>query len=380
MDHRLKAALLILPAFLLGLGVELHGDSPTGWSLIIQQGGSTKGAAVILNCSTNVTCSLSGGVVTVTASGGGGGGITALTQDVSASGSGSVAATVQGIDTVPLCTGFSPTNAQFLQYTTGSSPDPCWTAATASSGGGTASYGTYSSLPGTSSSGQIYVQTDGPYSFIANGSSGWQPFIQATNGGTITLPVPSGYSWGNQPSGDTVTTTHGGEIITAVGTSGDNWATRRVEAVPSTPWSIQMAFQLTPWNMEYTNAGIVAFNSTSGAGVVCGIGSNVIPSTVPARVLLYQEWNSYTSINGSSPFLDAYLPGTLAWIKMYNDGTNIHCYESTTGGVTWNLYFTQALSTFYNGASVNSVGYGYDLNNSTISGTLWLLHWLQGTS
>ncbi len=43
--------------------------------------------------------------------------------------------TVEGINGVPLCTGFSPTNGQNLQYTTASSPNPCYTAAT--SGGGT---------------------------------------------------------------------------------------------------------------------------------------------------------------------------------------------------------------------------------------------------
>ena len=66
--------------------------------------------------------------------GGGGGGITALTQDVTASGSGSVAATVVGLDTVPFCSGFSPTNGQLLKYTTGGSPNPCWTAASGGSG------------------------------------------------------------------------------------------------------------------------------------------------------------------------------------------------------------------------------------------------------
>ena len=65
--------------------------------------------------------------------GGSGSGISALSQDVVASGSGSVAATVKGINGVPLCTGFTPTNGQALQYTTALSPNPCFTAAGASS-------------------------------------------------------------------------------------------------------------------------------------------------------------------------------------------------------------------------------------------------------
>jgi hypothetical protein len=43
---------------------------------------------------------------------------------------------VVGINSVPLCTGFTPTNGQNLQYTTGLSPNPCYTAVTPSGGGG----------------------------------------------------------------------------------------------------------------------------------------------------------------------------------------------------------------------------------------------------
>lgn len=39
------------------------------------------------------------------------------------------------LNSVPFCTGFTPTNGQNLQYTTGSSPNPCYTAATAGGAG-----------------------------------------------------------------------------------------------------------------------------------------------------------------------------------------------------------------------------------------------------
>jgi hypothetical protein len=72
--------------------------------------------------------------LTLPTNGSGGGGITQLIQDVSAGpGTGSQAATVVGIHTVPLCTGFSPSNGQVLEYTTASSPNPCYTAVSPSS-------------------------------------------------------------------------------------------------------------------------------------------------------------------------------------------------------------------------------------------------------
>ncbi len=59
----------------------------------------------------------------------------AVSGDVTLANTG--AATVGGINSVPLCTGFTPTTLQFLQYTTASSPNPCYTAAAASAGGTT---------------------------------------------------------------------------------------------------------------------------------------------------------------------------------------------------------------------------------------------------
>jgi hypothetical protein len=46
------------------------------------------------------------------------------------------AVTQYSINGVPFCTGFSPSNGQFIQYTTGSTPNPCYTAASGGSGSG----------------------------------------------------------------------------------------------------------------------------------------------------------------------------------------------------------------------------------------------------
>lgn len=62
------------------------------------------------------------------------GAITCLTGDVTAgSGGGCTTATVVGLESVPFCSGYTPTNGQFVEYTTASSPNPCYTAAAASS-------------------------------------------------------------------------------------------------------------------------------------------------------------------------------------------------------------------------------------------------------
>lgn len=47
--------------------------------------------------------------------------------------------TVIGLDGVPFCAGYTPTNAQFVQLTTASSPNPCYTSAAATGSGNTTS-------------------------------------------------------------------------------------------------------------------------------------------------------------------------------------------------------------------------------------------------
>ena len=80
------------------------------------------------------------------------GGLNQLTSDVVAGpGSGSQAATVVGIDSVPLCSGFTPTNGQSLQYTTASSPNPCYTAVSVGASGITQLTGDVTAGPGSSS-------------------------------------------------------------------------------------------------------------------------------------------------------------------------------------------------------------------------------------
>jgi hypothetical protein len=65
--------------------------------------------------------------------GGGSGTFVTLSGDTTSQANGG-ATVVNGIKGVLFCTGYTPTNGQFVEYTTGGSPNPCYAAASASSG------------------------------------------------------------------------------------------------------------------------------------------------------------------------------------------------------------------------------------------------------
>lgn len=238
-------------------------------------------------------------------------------------------------------------------------------------GGGSTTFGTFSALP-PATAGAAYIQTDGPYYFVGAGSptATWTAFLPGHAEVSNTMPS---FAWANQGA-STVTTTHGGEIMSITSGGSDSFRTRIV-AVPSTPWSIQIAYKQTPWSPSFSGSGIIMYDSVGGRAVVCGSGSS--GGDIDLQT---QHLTSLTSVN-SNPFSIDYShgqSGDVVWIKMFNDGTTLHCYESSTSGVTWNQYFSESATTWV--TTPTSVGYTYDINNDSLSGTMWVLHWLQGTN
>ena len=158
-------------------------------------------------------------------SGGGGSGITQLTGDVLAGpGTGSVAATVVGLNTVPFCSGFAPTNGQMIQYTTGGSPNPCYTAAAGAGSG---------NVTGTGLTAGHLVQGAGSSAIATSGvtvdgsNNVATPGTVSSGDGTATGAV----DLTGKTSGSTVTVTVGDS--TATGTMTIPGATGTVAYVPS---------------------------------------------------------------------------------------------------------------------------------------------------
>jgi hypothetical protein len=111
-------------------------------------------------------------------------------------------ANITALDSVSLCTGFTPTNGQLLQYTTGGSPNPCWTAATA----GGPFVNLQSTTPGTPQTGNSNISGTGifgagllfgtePISFGAGTQPLYNIWIGATGASNTTGSYNSAHGY-----------------------------------------------------------------------------------------------------------------------------------------------------------------------------------------
>lgn len=118
----------LIPANFIGVGIPIANIGSAGLSGTSPISISTAG---VISCSTCGTSSFSpSGTGIVRAASGSPGTTAELSGDATTSGSNAV--TVVGLNGVHFCSGFTPTTGQAVTYTTASSPNPCYTATTAS--------------------------------------------------------------------------------------------------------------------------------------------------------------------------------------------------------------------------------------------------------
>jgi hypothetical protein len=209
-----------------------------------------------------------------------------ISQDASLSNSGVL--TVKGINAVPLCTGFTPTAGQALEYSTSLSPNPCYTAAT----------------PGGSLSGTLGE----PYVAPNSGLSG------------VTSPLYLDVSQVSGATGDAILNGATAYLITAGGGTGDTRAipTESLTSLtqltdPLAPPAVA-ATGTSPCSSGTCQAKIVYTYSSAGCGGECTQNasqetlvssvstSQKITVTAPTYTGSATGWNVYMAIaSGSAP-------------------------------------------------------------------------------
>jgi hypothetical protein len=233
--------------------------------------------------------------------------------------------------------------------------------------------GTRANLPSTTGqkAGNRYKCTDSPYEFIFDGTA-WRPFIF---GYRVDEPLSANFAWTNQGS-STITTTNGGILLKVPPNSGDSLRLQQLSTI-SAPYTCDIAFMANCYNQNFTDAGLVLYDSSGGKLVTFQTQNS--NSNGPPLSLGTARWNSTTSFNASENFLNGASTielfgsvGPLFWMRIYDDNTNRNFYFSMDG-IVFNLVFQETRTNFL---TPNKIGFFIDMNNTATSmwGALWAVH------
>lgn len=195
---------------------------------------------------------------------------------------------VSGLKSVPFCAGFTPTNGQFVQYTTGGSPSPCYGAATS-----TGSFTAGGDLSGSSSSQQV--------------------------AGIHSVPLCTGF-----------TPTNGQVLQYTTASSPDPCYT--AAALPSTPTSVGLG---SVTNNVQTQASIVPNTAPSAAQILIGNagGTAYAPQTISVDVSFASTGHATVVGLEGVPFCAGFTPTNGQFVQYTTGGTPNPCYgaASTSG-------------------------------------------------
>lgn len=302
----------------------------SGGSGITSINGDTSPAQTIAG-GIGITVSTVSGTTTITATGGGGG-ITALTGDVTASGSGSVAATLAATTNATLTTLSGLTTAGSLA-TVGTITTGTWSGTTITVGhGGT---GTTALTAGN----VVLGNGASPVNFVAPGTSG---NVLTSNGSTWTSLAPSG----------------GG--ISGAGFTGHLTKWSGTSSVTSSNWEENATTSaLSNQGGDFGSATLPLIDLTTGAGTGAGLYTNS-----SGDLFLTAEGANVLHGDGTNLFLDAagaggvYFAASRANSASFIDATtgSNGSFNLFSGGSSFNLLMTSNQQNVLNGFGSTTLG------------------------
>jgi hypothetical protein len=268
------------------------------------------------------------------------------------------------------------TTGQVLAKNSNTNFDTAWVPSGGGGGGNSIAFGTFGSLPGSATtSGDMYVCTDSPYTFIWNGSA-WLPFLPAA--GEVTLPPTSGWTWDTQ-GGSSVVTTYGNLYVSFAGFAADQ-ARAYYRAVSGT-FTVKMLCKVATWKTTSAQSG-VGLAISDGTKYLFFAAFDFTGQSVLPRILV-QYWSTISNPVSSLAQLVDYSSGAPAggiglWLGCVVDATHITFYVSIDGGgapgsgVNWIQVYQEAVGAHLGTITRAGVG-GYlntasDLNVLSLSG------------
>lgn len=203
-------------------------------------------------------------------------------------------------------------------------------------------YGTYANRPTAGQAGRVYTPSDGPVSYIDNGTT-WLPMIPGvgTPGSEVAPSNTNPFTFISAGSGVGASlSTNGGTVsMTMTSNAASSQAVQLADVNRSGNTGPQGWFRTR--GAQVSSRGIYVRDSSSGKLLMFGFDVNSGINTAQELVVL--EYNSQTSFN-VAVFAD--LPHYTAepvGLRLRNDGTNYYA-EICINGTTWYTVYQQAVA------------------------------------
>jgi len=227
----------------------------------------------------------------------------------------------------------------------------------ATSGGNTTSSTTYGSEPGSPTTGDLDLYSNG-LSLARYGGSAWPtwgPIWPLT-----PPPAVSNWTWVNQSTATATDTA--GVIALQVPSNGGGWNVRYLRrAQTAGAWTLEAA---------YTMLAINDSNAAAGIGCADSTGTKFIFFHVRNRAYCVSQMNSVSSVNGDAYVSTIYSYTPYLWFRIADDGTTNRTYSISANGITWHQIYSETRTTFLTADSLLA-----GLNGFGSIADMTLLHW-----
>lgn len=234
------------------------------------------------------------------------------------------------------------------------------------SGGNVTSSTAVGSEPGSPSSGDLDLYSNGP-SIARYSGSIWAPWGPVN---PLTRPSDTGFSWINQGSA-ALDTTRGLLVLSEAGSGTEN-VRMRVKTAPATPYVITTRLDILMFNKNYMRAGICFRQSSDGKIQTFGmIGTSASP---PIAIITSSKWTSPTAF--SADYVAITPVGLPRWWRIADDGSNRICSVSMDG-YNWVVIHSVGRTDFL---TANQVGFfivPYNIGGGTFGVVNTVHSWLE---
>jgi hypothetical protein len=221
-------------------------------------------------------------------------------------------------------------------------------------------------------SGRIWLDEFPGWSWYRDDGTAWRKWGHFNE---FTEPDQSLFSWINQSSA-TISTVYGPSILTtpAPGGAGEN-VNLRVQATPTTPYSLLMAFipQIDPVNN--TSCGMALRESSTGNFIFFRLLFDTASTITKSDIVFsVDKYTSPTVFASNYAVVSAgFLRGSIIWFKVFDDGTDI-TWSYSNDGQNYTNITTQSRTDFL-ASGPNQIGFAINSNVTTGAAGMTLLSW-----